>query len=667
MDYAALGKWDDYTKARDTMLDASHTGCGAVDGGARQRQAPGAARTSSATCSPSIDYPGRTEASSASRIRWCSAGRRCSARTDGRRTWPMADFDSILKESDPRRRAHSRTRPTERTRGLRRRRARGDDPQAAGRMTRRWPKTRSQADRRVRRCRRADRGGAYRRRAPRRLPAREHWRRRPSAVSRRLRRGQPTIAPAIAGRRNGAGAADAASKPTMPPRTEARRSRAAAEPERATSGDRAEDDPVDVPPRDDEPRPPDYRSPTHDEPAHGGIGAGSTRGSTALIGDGASRQSIIIRLQLPAQRARPARPARGGDHAVSALGLVAILVFALYPPRSAGAGRSPSQQPLPSDTGRDPATAVGSRSGRSIVALAPTVVFDGRDPTVFVGRRTTRSASRTMRPAASPAISSSTSAAGARVVIGPGLAERLAGQTIRMTLLARASPRTAPTAHALRLPERLAISHWQDADLSRELRRVGLIWRVPSQRTDRDRTTTCSSSREFPATGPASTSGRSGSTSSGAPEASRSVVAEIAAGAQVARRSGRRVASASPASASRRMSGVERRLIGRVDAGEVLDLAGARLLVEALRVARLGDRRAACRRRPRGTRPRSTSSRAMSRSERNGEMNDTSTIRPASTNSFAVSATRRMFSTRSASVKPRSRLRPWRTLSPSSR
>ena len=47
-------------------------------------------------------------------------------------------------------------------------------------------------------------------------------------------------------------------------------------------------------------------------------------------------------------------------------------------------------------------------------------------------------------------------------------------------------------------------------------------------------------------------------------------------------------------------------------------------------------------------------------------MNDTSTISPASTNSRATSATRRMFSTRSASVKPRSRLRPWRTLSPSS-
>src|SRR5215471_7660777 len=60
------------------------------------------------------------------------------------------------------------------------------------------------------------------------------------------------------------------------------------------------------------------------------------------------------------------------------------------------------------------------------------------------------------------------------------------------------------------------------------------------------------------------------------------------------------------------------------------------------------------------------SPRAISRSARNGEINDTIVIRPASTNSFATSATRRIFSTRSASVKPRSRLSPWRTLSPSS-
>ena len=101
-----------------------------------------------------------------------------------------------------------------------------------------------------------------------------------------------------------------------------------------------------------------------------------------------------------------------------------------------------------------------------------------------------------------------------------------------------------------------------------------------------------------------------------------------------------------------------RRFIRRIDAGEILDLA-------IQRPARRGpsDRawripRTACRRTPRRTRPRPSISRAMRRSARNGEMNETSTISPASAISLATSATRRMFSTRSASVKPRSRLSP---------
>ena len=89
--------------------------------------------------------------------------------------------------------------------------------------------------------------------------------------------------------------------------------------------------------------------------------------------------------------------------------------------------------------------------------------------------------------------------------------------------------------------------------------------------------------------------------------------------------------SAVVAPVSMRTSGSLGRLVGRVDAGEVGELAAAGLGVEALRVALLGDleRRvdedldelAVARR----------SSRASRRSARNGEMNDTSTMRPAST------------------------------------
>ncbi len=65
--------------------------------------------------------------------------------------------------------------------------------------------------------------------------------------------------------------------------------------------------------------------------------------------------------------------------------------------------------------------------------------------------------------------------------------------------------------------------------------------------------------------------------------------------------------------------------------------------------------------------PSAKSERAVSRSARNGETNAASTISPASAISFATSPARRMFSARSASVKPRSFESPWRRLSPSSR
>ena len=109
------------------------------------------------------------------------------------------------------------------------------------------------------------------------------------------------------------------------------------------------------------------------------------------------------------------------------------------------------------------------------------------------------------------------------------------------------------------------------------------------------------------------------------------------------------------------------RLVGRIDAGEIGELAGARLAVEALGVAPLGlgergvdeDLDEVAVGRP---------SRGPSRrSARNGLMKAVSTIRPASIISFAASPARRIFSTRSAAVKPRSLLSPSRTLSPSSR
>jgi hypothetical protein len=65
-------------------------------------------------------------------------------------------------------------------------------------------------------------------------------------------------------------------------------------------------------------------------------------------------------------------------------------------------------------------------------------LFDGRDPTIFA--TTPDNPVRYVSDGGGYArISSSASSPGVKAIIGPGLAERLAGQRVRVTLLARSS------------------------------------------------------------------------------------------------------------------------------------------------------------------------------------------------------------------------------------
>lgn len=116
--------------------------------------------------------------------------------------------------------------------------------------------------------------------------------------------------------------------------------------------------------------------------------------------------------------------------------------------------------------------------------------------------------------------------------------------------------------------------------------------------------------------------------------------------------------------ATERNIGILRHFERAVDAGKIGDLAGPGLGVESFGIARfahlqrgvdIGFEKADVGGDFAGD--------AALVSE--GEMNETMTINPASAISRATSATRRMFSTRAASVKPRSLLSPCRTLSPS--
>ncbi len=119
-------------------------------------------------------------------------------------------------------------------------------------------------------------------------------------------------------------------------------------------------------------------------------------------------------------------------------------------------------------------------SERSVDVTESLVVFDGRDPTVFEGSPDNPIQFASDADGEFARISSATSAAGARAVIGPGLAERFAGHTVRITLLARASAENGAPNLRFAYQSGVAISHWQAANLTDGYGTYGMIWRVPA-------------------------------------------------------------------------------------------------------------------------------------------------------------------------------------------
>lgn len=126
--------------------------------------------------------------------------------------------------------------------------------------------------------------------------------------------------------------------------------------------------------------------------------------------------------------------------------------------------------------------ATAARIANDTVHVSQTfTIFDGTDPTVFV---TTPDNPISFDSANGFArVSSSTSAPGVKVNIGPGIASRLAGKNVRIVILARSSAESGAAGMRFAYQSGLAISHWQTANLGSDFAPVGIEWRVPSMRT----------------------------------------------------------------------------------------------------------------------------------------------------------------------------------------
>ena len=127
--------------------------------------------------------------------------------------------------------------------------------------------------------------------------------------------------------------------------------------------------------------------------------------------------------------------------------------------------------------------ATAARIPNDNVAIAESfAVFDGRDPTIFA--TTPDNPIRFDSANGFARVSSSTSAPGIKVLIGPGLASRLAGHQVRVIIDVRSSLESGAAGMRFAYQSGLAISHWQTANLSSDYQPVGIIWRVPTMRTN---------------------------------------------------------------------------------------------------------------------------------------------------------------------------------------
>jgi hypothetical protein len=191
---------------------------------------------------------------------------------------------------------------------------------------------------------------------------------------------------------------------------------------------------------------------------------------------------------LPRRRRRPKpvqrRPLSERDKILLLLGAIGVSVLVL--------GGIGVYVLIPRDTGvtvaidtngavSDAATAV-RLAAQPLPISQSFMLFDGRDPTIFETSPDNPlhfdSSTGTVR------IASSTRSPGVKTLIGPGLASRLAGHNVRVTIVARASKDTGAASMRFAYQSGVAISHWQTAALGPDYQSVALTWRVPKMRTD---------------------------------------------------------------------------------------------------------------------------------------------------------------------------------------
>jgi hypothetical protein len=185
------------------------------------------------------------------------------------------------------------------------------------------------------------------------------------------------------------------------------------------------------------------------------------------------------------QRPAPRQPLSDRDKIYMLLGAIGVCVLVLggigvyaLMPRDSGVTVDIDARHEVSDA----ATAV--RLAAETMPIDQTfMLFDGRDPTVF--ETSPDNPIRFDATSGTVRVSSSTGSPGVKALIGPGLATRLAGHDVRVTIVARSSREAGAAGLRFAYQSGVAISHWQTVNLGADFQAAALTWRVPALQTDR--------------------------------------------------------------------------------------------------------------------------------------------------------------------------------------
>lgn len=173
--------------------------------------------------------------------------------------------------------------------------------------------------------------------------------------------------------------------------------------------------------------------------------------------------------------------------AALAVGLL-VLVGMIFLPTGAGSATTDAMEELPAAPAQKPFTESITAARTAVPGLPPPggdvaerfMVFDGSDRAVFSAAPT--NPVRILEDSAR--IKTDAGSAGARALVDPSVADRIAGKTVKVTLIARSATESGAAKLRFAYQSGLAISHWQSADLSGNYAPVALDWRVPAMRTD---------------------------------------------------------------------------------------------------------------------------------------------------------------------------------------